>query len=235
MLRLVRLWQEIISSSSISVSTLACLRYGIKMHGRTPKEILCRLSLISSHNSSSPISPRSGPSGTHSSAILSVSDRETIACCWGDGHSRSNRSEHTPWAAKTLVTHSFLEYRTVDWLEEAEKHYKKAKLFPRPVGVCVKACVCVYVWACGQTCKTRPLLRQSNKVLVRQACWRKQGWNTGFYTQPHFRHTLSLSHIPLLFTLLFAFNRDEWSPATASGVNEPTCQHGKIWWHESSP
>lgn len=72
MLRFVRLWQERISSSSISVSTLACLRYGIKMHGRTPKEIRCRLSLISSHSSSSPISFRSGPSGTHSPAIWSV-------------------------------------------------------------------------------------------------------------------------------------------------------------------
>ena len=88
MLRLVRLWQDTISSSSISVSTLACLRYGIRMHGRTPNEIRWRLSLISSHSSSSPISFRSRPSGTHSPAILSVlcvsvcvSDSEMVACC----------------------------------------------------------------------------------------------------------------------------------------------------------
>lgn len=37
-----------------------------------PQEIRCRLSLISSHSSSSPISFRSGPSGTHSPAIWSV-------------------------------------------------------------------------------------------------------------------------------------------------------------------
>lgn len=147
MLRFLRLWQERISSSSSSVSTLACLRYGIKMHGRTPKEILWRLSLISSHSSSSPICFRSGPSGTHSPAICGVF---LITC-------RLQRCELAPSPATSLVPGT--RKSGANKLEEVEKAWQD---LPRPVGVCFKVCVCVYlVWVNWKTCKTSPVWKST--------------------------------------------------------------------------
>lgn len=72
MLRLVNLRHVRISSSSRSLSTRACRRYGMSMHGRTPREIACRLSLIRSHSSSSPMSLKSGGSYVMSDMLTTL-------------------------------------------------------------------------------------------------------------------------------------------------------------------
>lgn len=143
MLRLVRLWQEMISSSSISVRTLACLRYGIRMHGRTPNEIRWRLSLISSHSSSSPISPRSGPSGTHSPAMSGVLFERENPMSW------CLVPPATTQGTSGLSTHPELQrYSSLTWGLKKQNTTEEYADSPRPVGVWLKVCACVFV--CGR-------------------------------------------------------------------------------------
>lgn len=154
MQRFVRLWQERISSSSISLRTLACLRYGIKMHGRTPSEIRWRLSLISSHSSSSPIPFRSKSSGTHSSAMLGLlSVFQSVMMLAATKMTALS-------GAGGLSTHLLQPEQRTD-SKRKKLFYKRVRHFPRPVGVYVQ------VLACGRVGKPeRQALKDSTHRLM---------------------------------------------------------------------
>lgn len=148
---LLSLRQERISSSSISVRTLAWRRYGINIHGFTPREIRWRLSLISSHTSSSPISLRSGPSGTHSAAMISVGvcvRRHTSGECHSQWWSQADavpEDTHTQSHTPSIIAVWCWENSKLSETQELQ-HCVREIYFPLPAGVGVYACNGVCVW-----------------------------------------------------------------------------------------